>query len=117
MSPGGRETRMKQQRESYEAMQTVIKEFLDTCRKTDPWVSNIETLAGAARIMARTAPFPTESTALAEIASRFDTLAALQVKVQGILAGLPAHPHWPCDGCQRFTEIGCNRKAEGGFWG
>jgi hypothetical protein len=108
---------MKNQRESYEQMTAVLKEFLDTCRKTEPWKSNIETLAGAARIMTALIDREKHVLALWEITHRLDALVALQVKVQEVLANLPQHPDWPCEGCERWTEIGCNRKAEGGFWG
>ena len=107
---------MKKQRESYEQMQAVLKEFLDACRKTDPWVSSIETLASASGIMADLSRNETESAALYEVAARLGTIAALHAKAQIILANLPEHPDWPCDGCQRWTALGCNRKTMGGFW-
>ena len=108
---------MKQQRESYEAMQQVLKDFLSACQKTAPWVSSIETLAGATRIMSDNSDDEVEGPALLEISDRLDTIAALQVQVQTILANLPEHPHWPCEGCERFTTLGCNRHTMGGFWG
>ena len=109
---------MQKQRESYEQMQAVLKEFLDACRKTAPWITDIQTLAGAARIMSGTASCQAESAALAEMWSRLNTLAGLQVKVQGVLSNLPNHPHWPCEDCPRWGALGCNRKSEeGGFWG
>jgi len=107
---------MKQQRESYEQMQAALKDFLSACQKTAPWISSIETLAGAAFIMADISDDETEGPALLEISGRLEAIAALQVQVQTVLANLPDHPSWPCEGCERWTGLGCNRHIIGGFW-
>jgi len=107
---------MKQQRESYEQMVNVLKDFLNACQKTAPWVSDINTLYGAAVVMAGSAEGSVESAALVEIAARLESIAALQNRVQTILSNLPEHPHWPCEGCERWSALGCNRHTMGGFW-
>jgi hypothetical protein len=107
---------MKNQRESYEQMQQILKDFLIACQKSAPWESSIETLAGAARTMAALSDHEIETAALWEITKRLDAIVEIKDQVQTIISNLPAHTDWPCDGCERWTAIGCNRHTTGGFW-
>lgn len=107
---------MQQQRNSYEYMTQFIYIFLRVCEKTSPWASSVETLAGAVRVIAENSDCETESAALYEVAQWIESIAVLQERARSIMAGLPAHPHWPCEGCQRWTDLGCNRLTTGGFW-